>query len=115
MTDMTNEQVPATGNEASVELMLRPERRLVRREGDARHVDVLLRISTVGPRTERLPLTLALVLDRSGSMSGKKLETAKLAALAVLDRLEERDTAAVVVFDEIIDTLQQAAPATAAM
>jgi Ca-activated chloride channel homolog len=104
----------ASRPEAHVELAARPERRLIPREGDARHVDFVVRVTMdpSAPRSERLPLTLALVLDRSGSMSGEKLPTAKRAALAVLDRLEERDTAAVVVFDDMIDTVQAAAPAT---
>ena len=102
--------------EPSVELIVRPERRLAHREGVARHIDFLVRIAATAPDapTDRLPLSLALVLDRSGSMSGTKLGTAKAAALAVLDRLSERDTAAVVIFDDAIDTLQDATPMTAA-
>jgi Ca-activated chloride channel family protein len=53
-----------------------------------------------------MPLTLALVVDRSGSMRGEKLRMAKHAALAVLDQLDERDRAAIVVFDDQIDTVQ---------
>jgi Ca-activated chloride channel family protein len=48
-------------------------------------------------------------------MSGPKLATAKRAALAVLDRLDERDRVAVVVFDSQVDVLQPAAPVTAAL
>jgi hypothetical protein len=48
-------------------------------------------------------------------MAGSKLATAKRAALAVLDRLDERDRIAVVVFDNQVDVLQPAAPATPAL
>lgn len=105
-----------TSNErAGAELLARPERRLIGRGGDSRHVDFAVRVTDVprAGRSDRLPLTLALVIDRSGSMSGAKLPTAKRAALAVLDRLELRDSVAVVVFDEVIDTVQEQAPATA--
>jgi len=41
-----------------------------------------------GRSTERLPLNLAMVLDRSGSMSGVPLEEAKRSASYVLDQLD---------------------------
>lgn len=63
--------------------------------------------------TERLPLKLALVLDRSGSMQGEKLSLAKRATQAVVDQLTERDSVAVVVFDNAIDLIQPAARVTA--
>jgi Ca-activated chloride channel family protein len=90
--------------------MARSERRLIRAGGSYRHVDFEIRVASAAVRaaTERPPLSLALVLDRSGSMSGDKLETAKRAALAVLEQIEERDTVAVVTFDDQIDVLQRA-------
>jgi Ca-activated chloride channel homolog len=93
---------------ARVTLQVRPERRLIPHEASERHVDLLVRVDDApdGKRPERPPLTLALVLDRSGSMSGDKIATAKRAAVAVLQRLDERDTIAVVVFDDHIDAIQ---------
>ncbi len=113
-SEPTEHAETSRADELRVDLVPRPERRLIPREGDTRHVDFVVRVAEPSPsaRPERLPLTLALVLDRSGSMSGEKLPTAKRAALAVLDRLEERDTVAVVVFDDRIDTVQAAAQAT---
>src|SRR6185436_13178661 len=63
-------------------------------------------------RADRPPLAISLVLDRSGSMHGDKIETARRAALAVLDRLEASDRVAAVIFDDRIDVLQTGAPAT---
>jgi Ca-activated chloride channel family protein len=52
-----------------------------------------------GPGT-RLPLNLALVIDRSGSMSGTKLEKAKEAAIYCLRNLTGADRAAVIAYDD---------------
>lgn len=51
-------------------------------------------------RGTRLPLNLALVLDRSGSMSGEPLETAKEAIVAALRQLQAQDRVSVVSFDD---------------
>ncbi len=101
-------------DEVNVTLEARPERRLIPHAPSSRHVDYRVRVSTKPSATQpdRSPLTIALVIDRSGSMSGNKITTAKSAALAVLDKLDERDTAAVVVFDSEITTIQPAAPVT---
>ncbi len=46
-----------------------------------------------------VPLNLCLILDRSGSMSGRPLETVKKAAGELIDRLNPGDRISVVVFD----------------
>lgn len=99
----------------SITLEGRQERRLIRSSGSKRYVDFVIRVGQVPEQTEqaRLPLKLALVLDRSGSMQGKKMATAKEAALALLDQLTSRDQMAVVIFDDHIDVIQKLAPVTA--
>ena len=54
---------------------------------------------------ERAPLNIALVIDRSGSMSGQKIERAKEAAIQAIQRLDSRDIVSVVTFDDKVDVL----------
>ncbi|MCU0533632.1 MAG: VWA domain-containing protein [Hydrococcus sp. Prado102] len=60
-----------------------------------------LSISAISPedREEALPLNLCLVLDHSGSLTGKPLETVKEAAIRLIEKLSPRDRLSVVAFD----------------
>lgn len=54
---------------------------------------------------ERPPVNLCLVMDRSGSMSGQKIDKARSAALEAVRRLGNRDIVSLVAFDHEVDTL----------
>ena len=56
----------------------------------------------------RPPVNLALVIDRSGSMSGDKIVKAREAALEAVERLAPDDVVSLVVYDNHIETLVQA-------
>ena len=76
-------------------------------------VDVLVRITP--PETEqtgskRPKLNLSMVLDRSGSMSGRKIEEAKEAAKYCIDQLLATDRISTVIFDDAIDVLIPSQP-----
>jgi Ca-activated chloride channel family protein len=54
----------------------------------------------------RTPLDIALVIDRSGSMSGQPLETAKECAVRIVKGLRPDDRISIVTFDDKIDVIQ---------
>ncbi|MBD2492947.1 VWA domain-containing protein [Nostoc sp. FACHB-280] len=57
-------------------------------------------VSAIADTQDRtLPINLCLILDHSGSMNGKPLETVKKAANLLVDRLKPSDRLSVVVFD----------------
>jgi len=55
--------------------------------------------------TKRAPVNLAIVLDRSSSMAGDKIEKAKEAALMVIERLGPEDIVSVITYDSTVETL----------
>ena len=59
-----------------------------------------LAISAIAqPQERQLPLNLCLVLDRSGSMTDKPLDTVKKAAVSIIDRLNPQDRISVIAFN----------------
>jgi Ca-activated chloride channel family protein len=63
-------------------------------------------------RRDEPSLALMLVIDRSGSMDGAKLEMAKDAAKAVVDMLGAQDYIGVVAFDDAAETVVRLQPAS---
>lgn len=53
----------------------------------------------------RPPVNLTLVMDRSGSMSGDKIENARAAAIEAVRRLSSEDIFSLVIFDHEVETL----------
>ena len=69
-------------------------------------VRALLRIEGEAPsNANRTPLNLAIVLDRSGSMHGPKLEAARDAAALLVQRLAPEDVVNVVAYDDVVNTI----------
>ena len=74
---------------------------------------IYLRISLKALKThrsndERTPVNVALVLDRSGSMSGPRLRAAKEAAREALARLSSDDYVSLVAYNHEVDVLRAA-------
>ncbi len=65
----------------------------------------LLGADTPTDLPERSPLHLSIVLDRSGSMSGRPLEEAKKCAVNIVERLGPQDKVSVVTYDSTIDVV----------
>lgn len=87
------------------------------RAGQANSVDVLVRIQapdtlveTAGDGAHQPPQALALVIDRSGSMSGRPLNEAWRCAEFLLGRLQPADAVALVMFDHRVQRLWPAVP-----
>ncbi|MEM0895237.1 MAG: VWA domain-containing protein [Verrucomicrobiota bacterium] len=64
------------------------------------------------PQTDRAPVNVALVLDKSGSMSGEKIRQAKIAARQAIERLTSDDIVSVVVYDTTVKVVVPATKAT---
>lgn len=61
----------------------------------------------------RPPLSLAVVIDRSGSMEGEPLANAKAAAARLVDQLDERDAFTIVTYSSGEETVMPVVRATA--
>lgn len=76
-------------------------------------VRAMLKLEGKAPtRDNRIPLNLSVVLDRSGSMAGEKLEAARDAAAMLIRRLHPDDLVSVVAYDDQVVTVAE--PATGA-
>jgi len=107
---VTTLAIPAA--QASVVLDVRPVQPLL--EASDRPQRATLKISLEGiaqpSSSERGPVNMVLVLDRSGSMQGDKIENLRRAALGVVDRMGSRDVISVVAYDTREEVLIPAMP-----
>jgi Ca-activated chloride channel family protein len=96
----------------SLHLKITPEYEFISNRKDA---EVTLKITLEGAEStseRRTPINLAIVLDRSGSMRGAKLEKARQAASIVLEQLGQNDIFSVVTYDNRADVLIPPQPVT---
>lgn len=70
-------------------------------------LDVLVRIipPAVEVHLKRPPLNLSLVIDRSGSMKGQKIELVRQAACYAVQQLRPSDRISIITFDRAVHTL----------
>ncbi len=86
------------------------DRPMIVKRGQSENVVIKIEIEGADiPSGDRMPLNLAVVLDRSGSMSGAKLEQAKQAAAMLVDQLDHNDVFSLVVYDTEVDVIFPAA------
>jgi Ca-activated chloride channel family protein len=92
-----------------VTLSVRNDRHYIRTGYRSNRFLLVELVAPSAPRrdTGRPPVNLAFVLDRSGSMSGAKMETARQAVEDAIARLSADDRFAVVVYDDQIDVVAE--------
>ena len=85
----------------TLKLQLVPDREKVLK-GQPQEVVVKIDLSAISDKRKahRPPLNLAVVLDKSGSMRGAKLEKTKEAAMELVDRLTPNDIFSLVIFSD---------------
>ena len=82
------------------------DRLLIRANGNsARYVLVTVTAPAADERTERSPVNLGFVLDRSGSMGGQKIALARRAVEASIARLHAEDRFSIVAYDDEVITV----------
>lgn len=90
---------------APLDLRVAPERAAVHPKTNR---DTILQIEVAAKpdrARRKVPLNLALVLDRSGSMSGAKIEKARQAAVVALKQLRDDDIFSLVTYDDEVRVL----------
>ena len=100
---LVSQAVGAPG--ADLTLRVAPERDLIYDRGPR---EVVVQIDLDARRPEhgkRTPMNLSVVLDRSGSMQGAKIEKARQAACVAIDHLGDNDYFSLVTFDNDTDVL----------
>jgi Ca-activated chloride channel family protein len=78
--------------------------------------EVFLDIALAAPaakHVKRVPLNIGLVIDRSGSMAGRKLQNAREAATRLVSRLQEGDRIAIVTYGSDVTVLVPSTEITA--
>lgn len=70
----------------------------VRQGSGTMHTSVLVKASQDHGAASRMPANVVLVIDRSGSMSGERIEHARASALFLLDQLADGDRFSIVTY-----------------
>jgi Ca-activated chloride channel family protein len=98
-------QAASASAASDVTLRVTPDRDYVYRSGPR---EVIVQVEVEARKSDdarRAPMNLAVVLDRSGSMEGAKLEKARQAAAMAVDKLGDDDFFSLVTYDDETDLL----------
>lgn len=98
-------------NPNSIQIQLNADKLIFSKVGSTQCIlEIHIQAPSISTQQQRPGLNLGLVLDRSGSMHGPKLEFVKQAASHALDLLQEQDQAALVIYDDHIQVLSHSLP-----
>ncbi len=61
---------------------------------------------------ERMPVNVAIVIDKSGSMQGEKIVQARKAAIQAVDRLTDSDIVSIITYDSTVEVVVPATKAS---
>jgi Ca-activated chloride channel family protein len=78
------------------------------KSSDRVYLRLSLKTLAAKERKDRAPINVAIVVDRSGSMSGDRLAAAKKGAHAALERLGSDDIVSLVSYNHEVDVLREA-------
>ncbi|MCC7209567.1 MAG: DnaJ domain-containing protein, partial [Anaerolineae bacterium] len=109
--DMKRAQAGAGKRYFSVRLT--PSRRVLTVMPEPQVVYVLVEIvpnSTIDARQTNTPLNLTLLVDRSTSMNGPRLDRVKIASHQLIDELSGKDVLSLISFSDKADVMLKAAP-----
>jgi Ca-activated chloride channel family protein len=84
------------GAESTIEWSVKLENKFVHKDSPKVHALVRLDACQAQDKGRSRPLNLALVVDRSGSMRGQKIEDARRAALQMVERMRDGDRVSLV-------------------
>ncbi len=97
-------------------LSIRTDRALIRANGRSnRYVLAHVEAPAAQPKNgahERRPVNVSFVIDRSGSMSGGKIELARRAVVDAIARLHSEDRFSIVAYDDHVDVVVESTPAS---
>lgn len=97
----------------TLKIQLNSDKNIIAKDDKTQRIlEIRLHAPEVAGINHRPKLNLALVLDRSGSMAGTKLEYVKQAAHHVLDQLQNQDQVALVIYDDQVEVLSRSLPVT---
>jgi len=100
----------------ALEVVLTP-RKQVLVDSQRHNLDLLLRLRShehEASNRKRTPLAIAIVIDRSGSMAGGKLEQAKRSAVDIINRLHDHDSVSVISYDDSVEVHLELMPVPSA-